>query len=191
MIRMSFLAREGKTPVGVEPTSAALQAAAWPSGSGVVRGEGCWKSSPGVEPGLRPSHGRVRNPPHPEDMIFRPDRQGRPRDGVANPDLESNQGPDLRMVQCNPLHHRDDGHDQQGRKDSNPVPRLWRPRALPGARPYRDSQTGRGSAGARRRFRSPTHAAPLYEVPALAGVGRVDPGMVADAEALVPTGRTE
>src|SRR5688572_23568702 len=38
-------------------------------------------SPPGVEPGLRPSHGRV-HPPHPEDSQY--------------PDLDSNQGPDLR-----------------------------------------------------------------------------------------------
>jgi hypothetical protein len=51
-----------ETPVGVEPTSTGLQPVAWPSGSSVIR-----VSPPGVEPGLRPSHGRVP-PPHSEDM---------------------------------------------------------------------------------------------------------------------------
>src|SRR6476646_12269392 len=72
-------ARLEKTPVGVEPTSAGLQPAAAPSGSGVR------VSPPGVEPGLRPSQGRVP-PPHPEDGQY--------------PDLDSNQGPDLRRVRC-------------------------------------------------------------------------------------------
>jgi hypothetical protein len=42
-------------------------------------------SPPGVEPGLRPSQSRVP-PPHPEDRQY--------------PDLDSNQGPDLRRVRC-------------------------------------------------------------------------------------------
>ena len=68
-----------KTPVGVEPTSAGLQPAASPSGPGVA------VSPPGVEPGLRPSQGRVP-PPHPRDQQY--------------PDLDLNQDPDLRRVRC-------------------------------------------------------------------------------------------
>lgn len=75
------------------------------------------------------------------------------------PDLESNQDLDLRRVQCDPLHHRDIRADdwictsinrftgpapfsieprrhvayKHEREDSNPVWRLWRPLALPGA----------------------------------------------------------
>ncbi len=76
------------------------------------------------------------------------------------PDLESNQDLDLRRVQCDPLHHRDvtepttgfapassglrdrrlsqSSHvgivrNQHEREDSNPMRRLWRPLALPGA----------------------------------------------------------
>ena len=79
------------------------------------------------------------------------------------PDLDSNQGPDLRRVRCNPLHHRDlrsfksrrlDSHQHQPvyktgaflcratsaglvvkheRVESNPVRQLWRLTALPGA----------------------------------------------------------
>jgi hypothetical protein len=73
------------------------------------------------------------------------------------PDLDSNQGLDFRRVPCLPLHHRDDSRadgwirtsmrrftgplpfsveprrQKQERKDSNPVERLWRPPALPGA----------------------------------------------------------
>jgi hypothetical protein len=55
--------------------------------------------SPGVEPGLRPSEGRVR---------FR--HTPRAGDEIS--------------------------HDQQGRKDSNPVREFWRLAALPGAHPY-------------------------------------------------------
>jgi len=44
-----------ETPVGVEPTWTGLQPVAWPRGSGAIMS----MSSPGVEPGLRPSHGRV------------------------------------------------------------------------------------------------------------------------------------
>lgn len=81
------------------------------------------------------------------------------------PDLESNQGLDLRRVQCNPLHHRDqqepttgfapacfrlqDGRlsqsshvgSQHEREDSNPIQRLWRPPALPGARSCKAAET--------------------------------------------------
>ena len=39
-------------------------------------------SSPGVEPGLRPSHGRVLNPPHSEDSISVPRRGIEPRPAV-------------------------------------------------------------------------------------------------------------
>ena len=74
------------------------------------------------------------------------------------PDLDSNQGPDLRRVRCNPLHHRDSMYQEpttgfapvlaclQDRRlsmsshvgkheceESNPVGRFWRPLALPGA----------------------------------------------------------
>ena len=44
-----------ETPVGVEPTWTGLQPVAVPSGSSVKSSV----SSPGIEPGLRPSHGRV------------------------------------------------------------------------------------------------------------------------------------
>jgi hypothetical protein len=47
-----------ETPVGVEPTSTGLQPVASPSGSSAFRQ--LKMSSPGVEPGLRPSQSRVR-----------------------------------------------------------------------------------------------------------------------------------
>jgi hypothetical protein len=79
---------------------------------------------------------------------------------VQCPDLESNQGQGLRRALCNPLHHRDGQTRADGwtctsmmrfteppprfsatsaslkheREESNPVGRLWRPSALPGAR---------------------------------------------------------
>ena len=46
------------------PLEAALQAAALPSGSSRHP-----VSSPGMEPGLRPSQGRVQDPPHSEDCF--------------------------------------------------------------------------------------------------------------------------
>ena len=59
----------GEAPTGVEPAFAVLQTAAWPSGSGTrcCPVPGGAMSSPGIEPGPRPSRGRVRGPSHPED----------------------------------------------------------------------------------------------------------------------------
>ncbi len=126
-------------------------------------------SPPGVEPGPRPSQGRVQSttprgsntPPRNRTSPrgFERRRAVRHTRGANHyPDLESNQDLDLRRVPCRPLHHRDyqsrrlDSHQheavygtaaflrratpavRQERKDSNPVPRRWRPRALPGAR---------------------------------------------------------
>ncbi len=76
---------------------------------------------PGIEPDPRPSQGRVRNPPHSEDMWILVARRGiEPRlaesksavrsstlAGHEYPDLDLNQGLNLRRVQCYPLHHRD------------------------------------------------------------------------------------
>src|SRR5262249_33458539 len=78
------------------------------------------------------------------------------------PDLDSNQGPDLRRVRCNPLHHRDSLFQEpttgfapastclqdrrlsqsshvgkHEREESNPVRQLWRLTALPGAHSYK------------------------------------------------------
>ena len=80
-------------------------------------------SSPGVEPGLRPSHGRVLIPAHSEDVSLTVPRRrierrlADPKTAVLSgtlaghvlkyPNLESNQDLDLRRVRCDPLHHRD------------------------------------------------------------------------------------
>lgn len=75
-------------------------------------------SLPGVEPGLRPSQSRV-HPPHSKDNSA-PHRGIEPRPTASKavmrpphpqgmnqyPDLELNQGLDLRRVQCNPLQAR-------------------------------------------------------------------------------------
>jgi hypothetical protein len=91
--------------------------------------QNCRASSPGVEPGLRPSQSRVRSPtlrgrishsssapPRSRtsshsfedcDASITPARRFVPSVTVHYPDLESNQDLDLRRVQCDPLHHRD------------------------------------------------------------------------------------
>jgi hypothetical protein len=129
------------------PQKTALQAAARPSGIGVTRKPSAfrfqrsagiyvqadsWKliaesypkaSSPGVEPGLRPSQGRVRIHHTPRTNHVSAPRRGiepRPADSKSavrsrtlagrlfqRPDLESNQGQGLRSALCDPLHHRD------------------------------------------------------------------------------------
>ena len=53
---LGFPYRAQKTPVGVEPTLTGLQPVAWPSGSSVIK----QMSPPGIEPGPRPSQGRMR-----------------------------------------------------------------------------------------------------------------------------------
>ena len=92
-------------------------------------------SSPGIEPGLRPSQGRVRIRHTPR--TFRANSVTPPRNRTSScsfegcrairhtrratimqyPDLESNQDLDLRRVQCDPLHHRD--RSQSRRLDSH------------------------------------------------------------------------
>ena len=102
------------------PLDAALQAAATPRDFSVINPV----SLPGVEPGLRPSQSRVR-PPHSKDSQYPAEESNlarllRRQSCVLHtrracnqyPDLELNQGLDLRRVQCSPLHHR----DKQGRR---------------------------------------------------------------------------
>ena len=102
------------------PLNAALQAAATPCDFSVIKSV----SLPGIEPGLRPSQSRVR-PPHSKDKQYPTEESNLAqllrrqscvlhtrRASSQYPDLELNQGPDLRRVQCNPLHHR----DKQGRR---------------------------------------------------------------------------
>ena len=78
-------------------------------------------SPPGIEPDPRPSQSRVQDPPHPEDILlfstppgsrtpscrFEVCRAVRHTRRAKYPDLDSNQGLDLRRVRCYPLHHRD------------------------------------------------------------------------------------
>ena len=143
-------------------------------------------SSPGVEPGLRPSRGRVLVPSHSEDSFFKtvPRRGIEPRptvsrtavqsgtpaghfQSVSRPGIEPGPGPSegpMRSVtpsgqtnqsrrldshQHNAVYrtaaflHRATSASKQEREDLNPVRRLWRPSALPGAhscngsRPFR------------------------------------------------------
>ena len=49
---------------------------------------------------------------------------------IQYPDLELNQGLDLRRVQCKSATPSGQKHE---REESNPVRRFWRPLALPGA----------------------------------------------------------
>jgi hypothetical protein len=87
-----------KTPVGVEPTSTGLQPVAAPSGSSVSFSA----SSPGVEPGLRPSQGCMRNPPYSEDVFsFVGPVTNRPHEYPAE---ESNPVLQIRNLPCNPAH---------------------------------------------------------------------------------------
>jgi hypothetical protein len=101
------------------PLHAVLQAAATPCDFSVIKSV----PLPGVEPGLRPSQSRVR-PPHSKDKQYPTEelnfaRLLRRQSCVLHtrracnqyPDLELNQGLDLRRVQCNPLHHRDRADD--------------------------------------------------------------------------------
>ena len=96
---------------------AALQAAAVPSGSSVISVLARNRTWTSTFAGLR------ANPAHPEDVIVLAARRGvEPRLAVSRtavrsgtlagcvnqyPDLDLNQGLDLRRVQCVPLHHRD------------------------------------------------------------------------------------
>jgi hypothetical protein len=70
--------------VGVEPTVAGLQPAAWPSGSSVEL-----VARPGIEPGLRPSRGRV---------------QSNTLTGCKYRVRESNPVPQFRRLRCYPAH---------------------------------------------------------------------------------------
>jgi hypothetical protein len=116
------------------PLETALQAAAFPSGSDVDGFVTRQKmSSPGFEPGPRPSQSRVRSttlrgqlPRRPvADNVSTPPRirtssgsferccasttlaGQRSRFHPQYLDLESNQDLDLRRIRCDPLHHRD------------------------------------------------------------------------------------
>ncbi len=110
-----------KTPVRVELTSNCFAGSCrtiWLQRHSV--------SSPGIEPGPRPSQGRMRNPAHSEDKFqigLEPRRGIEPRPTVSNtavhpahsqgifvkkasrPGVEP--GPELSESQCIPLHHRD------------------------------------------------------------------------------------
>ena len=96
-----------------------MQAAAWPSGSSVKS-----VSLPGIEPDLRASRARVRIRHTPRTNRSAPRRgierasgrfeichavhHTRRASSISQyPDLDLNQGLDLRRVQCYPLHHRD------------------------------------------------------------------------------------
>jgi hypothetical protein len=93
---------------------------------------------------------------------------------IKCPDLDSNQDHDLRRVGCDPLHHQDrffspepttgvapastglqdrclavrPRRQKQDREESNPVKRLWRPPALPGARSCKADPSCRAWIGA-------------------------------------------
>ena len=89
--------------------------------------------------------GSRAHPAHPEDVNLLAARRGiEPRLAVSRtavrsgtlagcvnqcPNLDLNQGCDLRRVACYPLHHR----DKHEREESNPVEQFWRLPALPGA----------------------------------------------------------
>ena len=107
-----------ETPVGVEPTLAGLQPAAWPSGSSVLL-----VARPGIEPGLRPSHGRV-HPTHSQAVV--------PRQGIEPRLADSKSAVLVR-------HTRKAQHE---RKDSNPVRQFWRLTTLPGAHSHGGYPTG-------------------------------------------------
>ena len=63
------------------------------------------------------------------------------------PDLELNQGLDLRRVQCVPLHHRDKKHE---REESNPMKQFLRLPALPGAHSCNAALHAKSRQGIRR-----------------------------------------
>jgi hypothetical protein len=125
-----------ETPVGIEPTITGLQPVAWPFGSSV--------KYPRQESNLIPDLRRVVcDPLHPEDKSI----PARIRTGIQT----------LEESDVAPLHHQDKQEPMAGfapawvglrdrclsqsshigmkqeRKDLNPVKRLWRPPALPGA----------------------------------------------------------
>ena len=80
--------------------------------------------SPGVEPGLRPSEGRVRIRHTPRATNHQASRR---------PD--SNRHEPVYKTGASPFGHVGGTHDQQGCKDLNPVREFWRLAALPGAHP--------------------------------------------------------
>ena len=122
-----------ETPVGVEPTSncfAGSCRAVW------LQRQVVQVSSPGIEPGLRPSQGRVRIRHTPRTSCFRHSTPPRNRTSSGSfedcrasstlagqqskcPDLDSNQDHDLRRVACDPLHHQDKLFNQSRRLDSH------------------------------------------------------------------------
>jgi hypothetical protein len=103
------------------------------------------------------------NPAHPEDVIVLAARRGvEPRLAVSRtavrsgtlagcvnqyPDLDLNQGLDLRRVQCKSA--TPSGHEHE-REESNPVEQFWRLPALPGAHSCTLPITTMGSQGIRR-----------------------------------------
>ena len=116
-----------EAPAGVEPASAVLQTAARPSGPGALRASALhWRamSSPGIEPGPRPSQSRVRVRHTPRTSIEKrpseepPTRESNPAlrlrrppcirhtrgEAVECPRQESNPVFDLRKVACCPSH---------------------------------------------------------------------------------------
>jgi hypothetical protein len=129
-------------------SKAALQAAAVPSGSSVIVSA----SSPGIEPGPQPSHGRmpIQHTPRTEttNVEFQMTKRQyelrirRLRTSLffrhltfvirhsQYPDLDLNQGLDLRRVQCKSA--TPSGHEHE-REELNPVKQFWRLPALPGA----------------------------------------------------------
>ncbi len=112
--RNPIRAARGEAPAGVEPASAVLQTAARPSGPGALRPPALPRramSSPGIEPGLRPSQGRVRVRHTPRTSI-----ETRP---LEPPTRESNPALRLRRPPC--VRHTRGETDERPRQESNLV----------------------------------------------------------------------
>lgn len=127
--------------MGVEPTSTGLQPAAWPSGSSVSS----QVARPGIEPGLRPSQGRVQSNTLTGCSTSPGSRTPSCRFEVCRAHPSHSQGLGgaddwirtsmIRFTRPAPAYSATSAKHE--RKESNPVRQFWRLTALPGAHSHR------------------------------------------------------